>query len=190
MTETHDTGPPEYAASTAEIFAKAELFVSLVGATQRKLFLYILSLVANPADAEDILQETNLVLWRKFSEFRPGSDFLSWACKVAYYEVLKHRSRTERLKTGLSDGIIEILAEDAQAALQEADLRREALAKCLSRLREPVRQMIQLRYQVQASVEQVAKQVGKSVEAVRRALHRARSALLQCIERELAKVAR
>ncbi|MCS7238957.1 MAG: sigma-70 family RNA polymerase sigma factor [Thermoguttaceae bacterium] len=170
-----------------DISARAELFATLVGGSQRKLFLYILSLVANPADAEDILQETNLILWRKFEEFRPGSDFLSWACKIAYYEVLKHRARPGKLQTGLSESTLDLLAEEARQVVQEADLRREALAKCLGQLREPIRRMVQLRYQLQVDVRQVAEIVGKSVEAVRRALHRARVALLRCIERELGR---
>ena len=174
-------------ADPAEVAARAERFATLLGGAQRKLFLYILSFVPNPADAEDILQETNLVLWRKFGEFQPGTDFIRWACKVAFYEVLKHRQAGTRKPLPLSEAALALLAQDAEDALGEVDSRREALLRCLGKLREPVRQMIRLRYQLGVDTRAVAQAVGRSVEATRRALHRARVALLRCIERELAR---
>jgi RNA polymerase sigma-70 factor (ECF subfamily) len=174
-------------ADPGEIAARAERFATLLGGAQRKLFLYILSLVPNPADAEDILQETNLVLWRKFGEFQPGTDFIGWACKVAFYEVLKHRQAGSRKPLPLSEATLALLAQDAEDVLGEVDSRREALLRCLGKLREPVRHMIRLRYQLGVDTRAVAEAVGRSLEATRRALHRARVALLRCIERELAR---
>jgi RNA polymerase sigma-70 factor (ECF subfamily) len=170
-----------------ELAARAERFATLLGGAQRKLFLFILSFVPNPADAEDILQETNLVLWRKFDDFRPGTDFTRWACKVAFYEVLKHRQAGIRKALPLSEGTMALVAQDAEEALGEADSRREALFRCLEKLREPIRRMLRLRYQLGADTRAVAEAVGRSVEATRRALHRARVALLRCIQRELAR---
>lgn len=177
-----DAGPPE-----GELAQRAEKFATLLGTAQRKLFLYILSLAGNPADAEDILQETNLVLWRKFAEFREGTDFVAWATKVAFYEVLKFRERQGRQGQCFSDSLLELLSADATRLLQEADARREALIYCLGKLRPAIRRMIELRYQLEADVRKVAEQIGRSVEATRRALHRARTALLKCIQKTLAK---
>jgi len=44
-------------------------FVGLLAANQRKLFAYIVSLVANVNDADDILQESVYMMMNKFSEF-------------------------------------------------------------------------------------------------------------------------
>ena len=50
-----------------------DAFVRLLGQNQRRLFLYIMSMVPNWNDAEEIIQETNLVLWREFARFdHPG----------------------------------------------------------------------------------------------------------------------
>ena len=46
---------------------------------QRQIFGYIYTLVPNRADAEDILQETSLVICEKFDEFKEGTDFVAWA---------------------------------------------------------------------------------------------------------------
>ena len=57
----------------------------------RRFLRFVASRVSDPADAEEILQQTNLVLWRKFGRFEQGTDFDRWACRIAYYEVLKAR---------------------------------------------------------------------------------------------------
>ncbi len=70
----------------------AEFVGSLTG-SQRKLYAFILSLVRHPADADDILQETNLVLWRKAGEFEAGTSFEAWSFRVAHFQVMDHRKR-------------------------------------------------------------------------------------------------
>jgi len=63
-------------------------FVQLLTAHQRSLYLYIITLLPNPADVDDVLQSTNMVLWSKADEFVPGTDFGAWARRVAHFEVL------------------------------------------------------------------------------------------------------
>ena len=52
---------------------------------QRQIFSYIYTLVPNRPDAEDLLQETSLVICEKFREFEVGTDFVAWACQIAYW---------------------------------------------------------------------------------------------------------
>jgi len=47
-------------------------FVAQITRYQRQLHSFILSMVWNPAEADDVLQETNLVLWEKAAEFDAG----------------------------------------------------------------------------------------------------------------------
>ena len=54
-----------------------ERFTALLSRHHAPLMSFILSLRPNWADAEDLLQQTSVVLWRKFAEYRPGSSFLS-----------------------------------------------------------------------------------------------------------------
>lgn len=55
-----------------------EEFVQLFSRSQRRLFLHILAQVSNPADAEEILQDTNVVIWSKFEQFQQGTNFIAW----------------------------------------------------------------------------------------------------------------
>ena len=65
-----------------------EQFTSLLLRHHAALLGYILSLVSNWSDAEDILQQASVVMWRKFGEFQPGSDFRSWGCQIAKFHAL------------------------------------------------------------------------------------------------------
>ena len=69
----------------------SEDFVLLLATCQRPIFLYAMSLLGNVQDAEDVVQESGLVLWKKFHEYQPGTDFVRWACQIARYQSLKLR---------------------------------------------------------------------------------------------------
>lgn len=181
----HPTEPPHPAPARAE--DKMELFASLLATCQRKVFLYIMALVHNPTDAEEILQETNLILWRKFEQYRPGTDFAQWACRVAYYEVLKYREKRAKQEHLFSTQFLEQFADEVENFLQQADLRREALTGCVQKLRHQDRQLLWQRYQPTATTRSVAEALGRSIQGTRKSLHRIRTTLLECIRRTLAR---
>src|SRR5687767_8306659 len=73
-----------------------EEFVRLLSQNQRRLLLYVLTLVPRLNDAEEVVQETNLVLWRDYANFQPGTNFVAWAFKVAFFQVLAWRKKKQR----------------------------------------------------------------------------------------------
>lgn len=162
-----------------------EKFVRLLAGIQRKLFLFVFTLVPNVSEAEEIVQEVSVVLWRKFPEFRQDGDFLRWACGIARHEVLKHRERSARREIPFSNELIEELAAEAVPLVERADERREALRQCIAELKERHRLLIIARYMDGKTTENIAQSWGKSVEAVRRMLHRIRMALYRCLRRKL-----
>lgn len=166
---------------------KYEEFVRLLARHQRRLHAYTFSLLPNPSDADDVLQETHIVLWRKFAEFNPGSDFGAWACKVAYWEVMAYRKRCERSRLIFDDDVLESIAIAVDKYGAEIDSRRDALNKCLHKLKDRDRDLVLRRYRYGASTECVANEVGRSVSAVYKALNRIYDALLVCIRRQLAE---
>lgn len=162
-------------------------FVKLMAIWQRRIFLYVLSLLHNPTNAEEVLQETNLALWQKYDQFQPGTSFGRWAYRVAYYEVLKFREKSARDKQHLfSNQCIELLAVEAERSLDEADARRDALANCLGKMQPQHRDLLVGRYQPGATTRTLAEALGRSVEGVRQSLRLLRSKLLACIQRTLA----
>src|SRR6476661_9342927 len=108
--------------------------MALMTRHQRQIFSYIYVLVPNRNDAEDLLQETSLVICEKFNEFREGTDFVAWACQIAYWRVRYSRQKYARSKVFFDQEIVDVLAQTAGGMTGELDERHEALAACLQKL--------------------------------------------------------
>ena len=160
-------------------------FVSLLAKHERALTGYVLSLVPNWSDADDILQETKLRLWEQFGDYDPAKDFGAWARSIAHYHVLTYRKRSSRQSTRFTGTFVELVAAEAQAVMAEADLRHYFLADCLAALRDSSRKLLVLCYASDMSVKDVAIMLGRSVRGLQRAVAALRKNLQQCIEDRL-----
>jgi len=161
-------------------------FMRLFLEHQRRIYGLILALVPNGPDADDILQETCGVLWQKFDEFDPGTNFAAWSLRIARYQVMAYYTTRRRQKARLSDETLDAVVERMSIPAPREDARSAALDGCLGDLPEPDRLLIDLRYRGGASVEEVAARTGKTVVAAYKALHRAHDRLLQCMRGKLA----
>ncbi|QNN22942.1 sigma-70 family RNA polymerase sigma factor [Planctomycetales bacterium ZRK34] len=161
--------------------------VARITSAQRQLYGYILTLLADPAAAEDVLQETNLVLVEKAEQWDQAEDFVAWACRVAYFQSLAYFKRRRRDRLAFMDeSTLSDLAGRTAAALEHHDRRLTAMRQCLTKLPESSRRLIALRYDGQFSIDQIATETTRSGGAIRVALHRARQMLLACIRKTLA----
>lgn len=163
----------------------ADDFIRQLTAAQTSLYAYILTLLPDRAAAQDVLQETNLTLWHKLADFQPGTSFVAWGCRVAYFHVLNHRRRMKRDRLVFDDELLDILAERHAERMEQADRREQALKKCLENLPAGQRSLIEKRYAPDGSVLEIAKAEGKSVGSISQMLYRIREALLNCIQSSL-----
>ncbi len=152
---------------------------------QRRIFSYIYTLVPSRADAEDILQETSLVICEKFGQFKIGTDFAAWACQIAYWEVRRARQKFARAKVVFDQEIVDALAHTASAMIDEVSERHEILGRCLQKLHPRDRDFVLTRYEPGCGVEQAARRSGRSIEAAYKALGRIRKMLLDCVSNQL-----
>lgn len=162
-------------------------FVMWITGAQRPLYAYIRTLLGPSADVEDVLQEVNLVLWRKAQEYDGRGQFLTWACHVAYLQVLAHLKRCRRDKhVYFDEAVLADLAVPLAHQVESLQERAEALRHCLQQLAPEHRRMITARYADGGSVQKIAQELGRPAGSVRVALHRIRGALLACMQRQLA----
>jgi RNA polymerase sigma-70 factor (ECF subfamily) len=161
------------------------VFVSHITDMQRSLFAYILTLVPSLEDANEVLQQANLVLWSKREEFAPGSNFQAWACRIAYYEVLARRQRWRRDRLQFDHDLMEKMAGEATPVATDSTTELRALARCREELSPADRELLDLRYQESLKTLQIAEKVGRSAVAIRKALFRIRALLSKCIEGKL-----
>ncbi len=159
--------------------------MALFAAHHRRLFRYILTLLPRLHAAEDVLQETNLVLWRRFSEFRPGTDFYAWAARVAFLQVLSYRKSSRRQSFPLDEEVLETLAARSIESTEHLDNARDALQTCLTKLRAEDRELVLRRYMSGESGKKVAAELGRPQNSVYKSLGRIRQGLLECIRRSL-----
>jgi RNA polymerase sigma-70 factor, ECF subfamily len=164
---------------------RIELFVKLLGAHQQQVHRYVLCLVPNAHDADDILQETNLFLWREFHQFEEGTNFVAWACTVAFHKVNAWRKQKSRLRLVYSDAFLTAVSSELIAGEERQEERASALNKCIERLTQQHRDLLQLRYGASQNIEDIASRQGRSVDAVYRMLSRVRHALYECVGRSL-----
>jgi len=162
-----------------------EQFVAQLTAAQTAIHAYLMSLVLDPVEAEDLLQETNLMLWRKAEEFEAGTNFTAWACTIAHYKVREWRRSKARDRHEFNDALLDRVAARAQDRADEADQRRHALNHCLRKLAPDQREMIESRYGPGGSVSALAAALGRPAGSVSQTLYRIRQTLLECIRRTL-----
>src|SRR3954470_10853632 len=105
--------------------------MALMTRHQRQIFCYIYAQVPDRYDAEDLLQETSLVICEKFDDFEVGTDFVAWACQIAYWRIRYSRQKFARCKVVFDEEVLESVAHTASTLADELDDRHEALAKCL-----------------------------------------------------------
>lgn len=163
--------------------ARVDEFMQLYTRHQRPLYIYLLSLVHNVADAEELLQESSYILWKKFGEFRPDGNFGAWAFGIAYYEVLKFRQRRGQREVPLSPQFLERVAGKMAEVSDLLELRAETFNYCMDRLSEPDRELITRRYAPGASVKRIAAELRRPVRSVSKSLSRIRRLLIECIDR-------
>jgi RNA polymerase sigma-70 factor (ECF subfamily) len=161
-------------------------FLRLLGAQERGLMAYILSLVANWSDADDILQEVRTRLWAQFDQYDRARDFGTWARSIAHWQVLTWRKTAARRANFLDTYLIDQIAQEPLLGEGEADRRLGAMRKCLDKLDPAKRSLVDLYYSGAKSARELADELHRSFHAVRHTLQRTRLALAECIDKALA----
>ncbi len=159
-------------------------------ALQRSLYVYIVSLIQKPVDAEDILQNANCVIWEKLDQFDPETDFTAWAYSIARYEVMTWRKKMARDRLQFSDDTLDRLAIASEDFMSVTSSRRDAMHDCMGKLRDQDQQLIHQQYTEQLKVREIAAEAGRSEKSVYHSLSRIRQSLLECIKRTLSRESR
>ena len=158
-------------------------FVSQMTASQRGLRAFIIGLIPHQVDADDLLQEVNMALWRKRHLYNPDQNFLRWAFGFAALEIRSFRSRSAQGRLWFSESAIESLATEWPRSEPFIDSCRHALRTCLEKLGEAERQVIQSKYRQRLTVKQIAREQERPASTVYKILNRAMDSLRSCVKR-------
>ena len=151
---------------------------------QRSLYAYILSILPNRADAEDILQETNLILCKKANEYDPEGHFQGWAFRIARYQVMAHMTKSRRSKICFSNELVESMSEE-DFDHQNVQITQRALQLCYDLLPNHMKEIARLRFKEENNLKEIAQIAGRPLGSISATLHRIRKNLMACVQQKL-----
>jgi RNA polymerase sigma-70 factor, ECF subfamily len=163
------------------------LFSKLITRDQSALYGYIFAVVRRWEDADDLFQSICLVLWRKFGQFQPNSDFFSWARQTAKLEV-SNFLRRRRLPNSISEELLDALTD--AVVVPKSDMRElylSALQRCRQKLAAADEGLLELHYVENLGSRQIADQLKRSQSSVCHSLRRIHGWLSECIRTEMAQ---
>jgi len=157
--------------------------VPLITEFQGRLYGFLLSILGNPDQANEVLQETNLIMWKKSEEFQIGTNFKAWSFRIASLQAMAYRQKQMRDKHVFDEDLFVDMVQEATKL--DCDNEIDALQECMATLPPKQNEMIQLRYLDRMSIKDVAKKLEKKENAIMQTLYRIRNQLSECIDRRM-----
>jgi RNA polymerase sigma-70 factor (ECF subfamily) len=156
-------------------------FMRLFLSSQHEVLRYILALVPNVDDAQEILQETAISLWAKFDEYDDTKRFEGWACRFALNKIKQHRRKTGQTPLQLDDSVLDLIAADYDRHAAALAAQREALTNCVSKLSKQDRALVELHYFQRIPIQQIAADTSQNIHTLYKAMQRIRRQLHRCV---------
>lgn len=162
--------------------SRDEQFLRLLMSNQEKIYAYILALVHNSNDAEDIMQNVTTVMWRKYDTFKPGTSFIAWGIGISRLLIKKFFEQNRRSKLSFSSDLEEKLAMiTAEKLTSEGNSLLEILKECLKKLNPRNHELIRMRYVEKKTVKQIADERGIAPHTMYRIMGKIHETLHRCI---------
>lgn len=163
-----------------------EQFVRQLTEHQNRLYGYVYSLLGDHSRAADVVQEINLVLWRKVDEFHPDKPFLPWAFAIARFQVLACLRDQKRDRLLLDAELVEVMSGEVEQQAEQFDVLRSGLRQCLQLLASDHRDLIEQHYYHAKPLSDIADAVDRTVGSIKVAMLRIRRQLADCVQKRLA----
>ncbi len=161
-------------------------FLRMYASIQTKLFAFILAVIHNRSDAEELFQETSVILWEQFAQYREEGSFAAWAIGIAKNKVLEYLRENQRSKKIFSDPFYLKIAELSEKAPDDISPRISALKSCLENLKESDRKLIAFRFHKKVTIKMLSQLTGRSTDSLYKTMARILYMLRGCIERKVA----
>jgi RNA polymerase sigma-70 factor, ECF subfamily len=147
-----------------------------------RVYRFVLRLVRDQTQAEDLISEVFLDVWRQAGKFEARSAVSTWLLEIARYKALSAlRRRPDEELDEEKAAAIEDPGDDPETALGKKD-KGEILRKCLTALSPEHREIIDLVYYHEKSVEEVAEIVGIPENTVKTRMFYARKRLAELLK--------
>ncbi|HOT73858.1 MAG TPA: sigma-70 family RNA polymerase sigma factor [Anaerohalosphaeraceae bacterium] len=164
---------------------RTDEFVNLLVPNQRRIQAFILILVPNLNDAEDIYQDTLAEMWKQFDKYQAGTDFVAWAITIAKYKIFSFRRETIRSKVCFDEQVYNFLEPAAAAKARTLQDHLDVLKRCVQNLSKHEVLLLKMRYENEMTFQRISEQIGKTPAAIHRIMAGIHSRLALCVRRGL-----
>ncbi|MEM7474303.1 MAG: sigma-70 family RNA polymerase sigma factor [Planctomycetota bacterium] len=162
-----------------------EEFLRLLLKSEREILRYVMAIVPRVADAQEIVQDTAVALWKHVDQYDPSRPFVPWACRFAANHAKEFLRKRGRWYGFLEEEVAALLLERREQLAPQLDQRMEPLRDCVRELPEHNRRLIEKYYFDQKTVEEISSEVNRSVDALYKSLQRVRGILMQCVDSKM-----
>ncbi len=147
-------------------------FEPLVRRHNQRMYRAARAVTRSDIDAEDVLQQAWLNVYKSLSQFRGEASFATWVTRIAVHEAIAvNRKRPMIMEVTDAPSDVTPVTEIDRAQLGAL------LEKCLAQIPQGNREVMVLRDVLELDTAETADLLGLSPEAVRVRLHRARAAI-------------
>ena len=160
-------------------------FLRLLLRSEREILRYVMTIIPHAADAQEVVQETAVALWKQIDKYDTTKPFTPWACRFAANKAKEHLRKQGRWKGFLNEDVASMLIARREQIAPDLDRRMQPLRDCLGELPSHNRTLIEKYYFDQTPVEDIARDVGRSAQALYKSLQRIRQALMDCVSGKL-----
>jgi RNA polymerase sigma-70 factor (ECF subfamily) len=162
-----------------------ELFEILVRRHNQRMYRAARAITRSDVDAEDVLQQAWLDVFRNLGRFRGESSFATWATRIAVNEAIS----VARKRPLIAEATDTPSSMTPEIELDRAQLGA-LLERCLATIPQGNREVLVLRDVLEMNTAETATCLGLSEEAVRVRLHRARASVAAALTETMSEVYR
>lgn len=186
----HDSNTGQEASADRE--AQYSQFVALIARHDQAIRRFVRSLLPSREGVDDVVQETALECWKKFSDFSPAcsesadDEFARWACVIARFKALSWQRDHARDRLVFREGVIEALAAAAMDGLDRLESERHAIESCLQMMPEDQRRLVLSVHSAGESIAMIAAETGQKARRLYSRINVLRGRLLDCVQQRLA----
>jgi len=166
-------------------------FVGLLARHDQSIRRFVRSLLPSREGVDDVVQDTALECWKKFSTFQPEkpavaeNEFVRWACVIARYKAMSWQRDRGRDRLVFRESVIERLAQAATENLDQQELERTAVETCLAKLSSHQRRLVLSVYSPGESIAAIAAETGDIARRLYNQVNVLRRRLLECVQQRL-----
>ena len=160
-------------------------FNQLVLKYQERLYWHIRKIVIDHDDADDVLQNTMIKIWRSLASFRAESGLFTWLYRIATNEALSFLKQKKKKAFAPWVDVEQQMSENLEAdPWFNGDEIQLKLQKAILKLPDKQRIVFNMRYFDQVKYEEMSNILGTSVGALKASYHHAVKKIEAMLEKD------